>query len=183
MLQNEDKSEKKMDRRTAYTRMVIQEALTDLLKEKHLDRITVKEICEKADINRATFYRNYMDIYDLYEQMEEELTENAFADGDIESDRYKLLEIIYENQSFYREFFDSRLESRFIKATVKTMYDQMKELLQKRGTYDERTFEISYQYNYYGAIGVIREWLNAECPETPKEFGDILYGIVEKQYQ
>ena len=57
-----------------------------------------------------------------------------------------------------------------------------KELLIKRGTFDERTFQISYQYNYHGVIGVLKEWLNAGCPEKPKEFGDIIYGIVEKQY-
>lgn len=183
MSQNVKGSGKRMDRRTAYTRMVIRDALTDLLKEKRLDKITVREICERADINRATFYRNYMDIYDLYEQMEEELTGDAFAGGDIETGRYRLLEIIYDNQPFYREFFDSRLESRFVKDTVEAMHDRMRGLLKERGTYDERTFEISYQYNYYGVIGVIREWLNAGCPEDPREFGDIVYGIVEKQYR
>ncbi|MDD5922946.1 MAG: TetR-like C-terminal domain-containing protein [Eubacteriales bacterium] len=146
MLQNK---EKKTDRRTLYTRKVIREALFDLLNEKHPDKITVKEICEKADINRATFYRNYMDIYDLYEQLEEELTSSAFSDGNIENDRHKLLEIIYENQAFYREFFESRMESRYIKKV----------------------------------IGVIKEWLSSGCPEKPREFGDIIYGIVEKQYQ
>lgn len=169
---------KKIDRRTAYTRMMIRKSLYHLLEKKHLSEITVKEICEGAEINRATFYRNYLDIYDLYEKLEEELTENAFSDGNIETDRYKLLKIIYDNQAFYREFFDSRLESKYIKDTVKKMYDQMKELLVSRGAYDERTFQISYQYNYYGVIGVIREWLNVGCPENPKEFGDIIYGIV-----
>lgn len=72
---------KKLDRRTAYTRMVIKESLYKLLEKKHLSEITVKELCAQADINRTTFYRNYMDIYDLYEQLEEELTEQVFADG------------------------------------------------------------------------------------------------------
>ena len=120
---------KKLDRRTAYTRMVIKESLYKLLEKKHLSEITVKELCAQADINRTIFYRNYMDIYDLYEQLEEELTEQAFADGDIQKDRYKLLELIYENQTFYREFFDSRLESRYIKKTIQKMYDEMKQLL------------------------------------------------------
>lgn len=177
------KNGKKLDRRTAYTRMMIRESLYRLLEKKHLSEITVKELCEGAEINRATFYRNYADIYDLYEKLEEELTESAFADGNIEEDRYKLLEVIYENQTFYKEFFLSRLESRYIKATVSKMYDQMKALLKERGTWDERTFQISYQYNYYGVIGVLKEWLNAGCPEKPKELGDIVYGIVEKQYQ
>lgn len=173
----------KIDRRTAYTRRVIRESLEKLLEKKHLSEITVKELCEEADINRTTFYRNYLDIYDLYEQLEEELTEKAFADGNIEEDRYKLLKVIYENQTFYREFFDSRLESRYIRQTIQKMYDEMKKLLIERGTYDEKTFRILYQYNYHGAVGVIREWLDGGCRESPEEFGKILFGIVEKQYQ
>ena len=172
-----------IDRRTAYTRMVIKEALYALLENKHLSQITVKEICEKAEINRATFYRNYTDIYDLFEKLETELMEHTFADGDLESDRYKLLELIYENQAFYKEFLESRLESPYIKKMVWAMYDRMKSLLLQRGTYDERTFEIAYQYNYYGVIGVLKEWLACGCPEKPTELGDIVYGIVEKQYR
>ncbi len=173
----------KPDRRTAYTRRVIRESLYKLLETKHLSEITVKELCEEADINRTTFYRNYLDIYDLYEKLEEELTEKAFADGDIEKDRYRLLKIIYDNQTFYREFFDSRLESKYIKQTIQKMYDEMKQLLIERGTYDEKTFRILYQYNYHGAVGVIREWLDGGCQETPEDFGNILFAIVEKQYQ
>ena len=144
-----------IDRRTAYTRMVIKEALYALLEKKHLSQITVKELCEKAGINRATFYRNYADIYDLYGKLEEELTEGVFSDDNIETARYKLLELIYENQAFYKEFFESRLESPYIKKMVWAMYDQMRSLLIQRGTYDDRTFEIAYQYNYYGVIGVL----------------------------
>lgn len=150
------------------------------MENKHLSKITVKEICEKAEINRAIFYRNYTDIYDLFEKLEAELMENAFADGNLETDWYKLLELIYENQSFYKEFFESRLESPYIKKMVWVMYDPMKNLLLQRGTYDERTFEIAYQYNYYGVIGVLKELLACGCPEKPRELGDIVYDIVEK---
>ncbi len=104
-----------MDRRTAYTRMVIKDSLIKLLEDKHLSEITVKAVCELAQINRATFYRNFMDVYDVYEQMEEELTASAFEGITIEEARYKLLDLIYENQTFYREFFFSRLESKYIK--------------------------------------------------------------------
>lgn len=174
---------KKADRRTEYTKMVIKQSLYELLDKKHLSKITVKELCKEADINRTTFYRNYQDIYDLYEKIEEELTESVFADNDLENDRYKLLEVIYENQNFYREFFASRLESRYIKQTIEKMYQEIKQLLIKRGSFDEKSFQILYQYNYYGVIGVIQEWLKRGCTEKPKEFGDILYGIVESQYQ
>lgn len=172
-----------MDRRTAYTRKVIKDSLYKLLEKKHLSEITVKELCEEADINRATFYRNYEDIYDLYEKLEAELTQEAFRGNDLTNDRYRLLEIIYENQPFYKEFFDSHLESRFVKQAIEKACVQMKDILLQRGTYDEKTFSIAYQYNYYGAIGVIKEWLDNGCQEEPRKLGDILYSIVEKQYQ
>ena len=65
------------DRRKEYTKRVIRESVFKLLKKKRLSDITVKEICEDADVNRATFYRNYLDIFDLYEKIEEDLTAEA----------------------------------------------------------------------------------------------------------
>ena len=59
--------EKKTDRRTLKTRKALCEALAELLMEKELHKITVQEIADKADVNRVTFYKHYMDVYDLYE--------------------------------------------------------------------------------------------------------------------
>ena len=77
--------EKKLDRRVRYTKMVIRESFIALLKEKPIAKITVKEICTGADINRATFYAHYADPYALLHEIEESLihdvqqylTENA----------------------------------------------------------------------------------------------------------
>ncbi len=172
-----------MDRRQKYTRMVLKQALSELLQEKHLDKVTVKELCEKADINRTTFYRNYVDVYDLFESMERELVEKSFTSGDIAKDRFLMLRVIYENQAFYREFFSSRLHSTYIEETISQMAEQMKALLKERGTYNEKTFPVLYRYNVEGALGVIRGWLEEGCPQQPDELGRILYGIVEKQYR
>ena len=54
-----------------YTKKVLREALLECLKNKSIKEITVKEICEKAGVNRATFYKHYRDCYDLLEQTEE----------------------------------------------------------------------------------------------------------------
>ena len=57
-------------RKVKYTKMVIKEALFELLAQKSLQQIRVKEICELADINRGTFYTHYADINDLVDQLE-----------------------------------------------------------------------------------------------------------------
>lgn len=61
------------DHRTRVTRMLVRRALTDLLRTKPIQSISVKELCEAAGINRSTFYTHYTDIYDLMHQMEEEM--------------------------------------------------------------------------------------------------------------
>ena len=43
-------------RRTQYTRRALRDALIELLADKPLARITVRELCERADVNRSTFY-------------------------------------------------------------------------------------------------------------------------------
>lgn len=63
------------DNRVRITKMMIRNALLQLLKEKTLQTITVRELCQVADINRGTFYTHYRDLYDLMEQIENELTE------------------------------------------------------------------------------------------------------------
>ena len=49
------------DRRTKRTEKLIQEAFFELLKTTPADKITVRQICEQADINRSTFYDHYED--------------------------------------------------------------------------------------------------------------------------
>ncbi|MCS0542790.1 TetR/AcrR family transcriptional regulator, partial [Aeromonas veronii] len=69
----------KLDRRKQYTRMVLKGSLMKLLKEKPIATITVKEICEVADINRSTFYAHYSDQFDLLKKIEEEIIEDMIT--------------------------------------------------------------------------------------------------------
>lgn len=61
-----------LDARVRYTQMVIKNSFTKLLEQKPLNKVTVKEICELSEINRATFYKYYCDAYDLLEKLESE---------------------------------------------------------------------------------------------------------------
>ncbi len=61
------------DHRTRVTRLLLRRALTELLRQKPLSAISIKELCETAGVNRGTFYSHYTDLHDLLEQMEEEM--------------------------------------------------------------------------------------------------------------
>lgn len=68
----------KNDRRIRRTRAAIQSAFLKLIYEKDINKITIKELCEQADINKSTFYLHYQDIYDLEARFKEEVSEKVY---------------------------------------------------------------------------------------------------------
>jgi AcrR family transcriptional regulator len=68
---------KKIDPRAARTRILIQDAFLSLTREKFFETITVKDIVERANINRSTFYAHFEDKYILLDQ----LLSDAFTSG------------------------------------------------------------------------------------------------------
>ncbi len=57
-----------MDKRIIRTRHAIFNAVFDLATEKDLDKITVVELCERAGINKSTFYLHYKSINDCFQK-------------------------------------------------------------------------------------------------------------------
>ena len=64
------KNQKHLDTRVQYTRTVLKNAMLTLLKEKSYEKITVKELCEAAEINRGTFYLHYASPVALLKDIE-----------------------------------------------------------------------------------------------------------------
>ena len=64
---------KNNDARVRYTQKVLKDSLLQLLEKKPINKITVKEVCELAELNRATFYAHYTDCFDLLESIENEM--------------------------------------------------------------------------------------------------------------
>lgn len=68
-----------MDRRQRKTRKLILEACNELLKSTDFHKLTIKQITERADINRGTFYLHFEDKFDMLESYENELIEKIFS--------------------------------------------------------------------------------------------------------
>ena len=81
------------DRRVLRTKKNIHQAFLQLLSEKSLSQITVKELSDLADINRKTFYMYYSNIEDIFAELEDELV-------------LKLVHV-FEKELFQKEMFDS----------------------------------------------------------------------------
>lgn len=71
------------DRRVRKSKNAIKKAFIELLKENRIEKITIQEISDLADVNRGTFYLNYEDKYALLEEMENEHIEKIRGMVDI----------------------------------------------------------------------------------------------------
>ncbi|MBR0509973.1 MAG: TetR/AcrR family transcriptional regulator [Clostridia bacterium] len=69
----------KTDNRVRYTKKVLKDAILEILKEKPVDRVTIKELCEKAEINRGTFYLHYNTPLEVLKEIENDFITEHLA--------------------------------------------------------------------------------------------------------
>lgn len=93
-----------MDIRITKTRKSIADAFLELRARKPIEKITVKELCEKAQINKSTFYTHYRDIYDLSETLEAQLADEITASMTCPED------LLTHPDRFVQEFFHACIE-------------------------------------------------------------------------
>ena len=75
-----------MDLRVLKTKKNIRDAFLELRRKQSIDEIKVNALCEKAMINKTTFYNHYQDIYELAKELESEVLDsffNNFSDIDM----------------------------------------------------------------------------------------------------
>ena len=90
-----------MNRKIQMTKRCIREALFECLKEKDINKITISSLCEKADINRSTFYKYYGSQYDVIKEMEQEviqLINKQLNDQPKETSFIQLLQFLKSNK-------------------------------------------------------------------------------------
>lgn len=63
----------KNNKRKRESRQKIEQVLIEFLQTRELSQISVSDICKKANLNRSTFYANYVDIYELADTISEKL--------------------------------------------------------------------------------------------------------------
>ena len=68
-----------VDNRVRYTKMVLQQALLKILQKKHIDKVTIKEICDAASVNRGTFYLHYSTPNDLLMEIEQQFVDEKMG--------------------------------------------------------------------------------------------------------
>lgn len=167
-----------MDRRTKYTKKVIKETFIELLSEKEINKITVSEICTKSDINRATFYRYYVDVYNLLEKVQEELLEefkNSYTNTD--SSTYSIayfteaiLDTCIKNKQLMKILFNTNNNIYFLNNFLEVVYEKCKLRWEKDvENITEEEIEYGAVFIFNGALGIINYWVKNDFLDSPTE--------------
>lgn len=170
-------TEKKVDRRALRTQKQLKEALAELLAEKELRHITVQEVSDLADVHRVTFYKHYLDIYDLYEQMEKEVLSELgvlllqFQNHPQTDFGKELIEYIMQNPKIFRMIFSPHTTGE-LRSKFSNMIEGIFRLIQtEKNPVDLKDSRLDYLAAYWsnGCIAVIEKWVQKDFAD-PKEF-------------
>ena len=173
-------AEKKEYRSALRSRRFIRQSFMELLKEKKLEKITVTDIVNRADINRSTFYAHYADVRALMEEMQQEVVErtiNLFREADfLELLRSpipflkKMVEIANENRELYT------LLGKHVLAV--SQIEQIKVMLVEKAMNlstipeeirSQKNFEIRVNFFVGGIINVYQQYLMGSLDATTDE--------------
>ena len=181
--------EKKTDLRVIKTKRAIKRALTQLMLQKDLNNITVKELAETAEINRKTFYNYYSGIYQVMDEIETELAENfdnAIANIEIKTgleDPYlffeKLTAIISSEADFYGEPLKNPQNDGLWLKLTDILKTKTKEALSANCILSDETLDIIANFTIPGIITVYQNWLcsdrSCSAEEIAKTLGTLCF--------
>lgn len=163
----------KNNKRRQETIHTIERVFLEFLQTREISEVTVSDICKAADINRSTFYANYMDVYDLADKLRDKLESEVaslyaeeYETQTNSNDFSKLFRHIYENQIFYRTYFKLGYDERH----QIVLYDT--EAASKR--FNNRFVEYHIEFFKHGLNAILKKWLAGGCKETPEEIAEIL---------
>ncbi|HEU0296092.1 MAG TPA: TetR/AcrR family transcriptional regulator [Anaerolineales bacterium] len=183
------------DLRVRRTRKLLQQALLEAASEKGFAHITVRDIAERAMVNRATFYRHYEDKYDLLAHYIEELSElidsneEETSPGDqplpsLEtppSGLAKLLRHMQTNANFYRVMLGKQGDPTFCAQSFRNYIEQgYRRILSSQPSKSDPSrppIDLTVNYLIHAGIGAIVWWLENDQPCSPEQMAVWLYQL------
>ncbi len=182
------------DRRVRKTKKLMTKALAELLMQKPLSAISVREVAELADINRGTFYLHYRDIYDMARRLQDEMLEKfdrivkSHTSREGADELFPLLSELFsllaENAELAGALVGRNGDAAFM--------DKLKNIVREKCLADAHIMlniksggEFEYFYNYItsGCIGVCVAWLDGGMRETSAQMAALVERMILRGVQ
>lgn len=181
---------KKNNQRFKDTEISMEVAMLNLMKTTEFKKITVKKICEKAMVNRSTFYVHFIDIYDMLDKMEIELRKELLNSYDhsqnniafSEQSFIQFLEHIKKHQYFYKINLQTR-KSFPLKQGYEELWKIIQTRCQKAGIDSDE--EIMYYFINFqaGFTMTLKHWVDNNCQLPTQEIARIIKNCIPQIWQ
>lgn len=176
------------------TALIMNQALVELLNKKDFDFITIKEICEKAGVNRSTFYLHYENVNDLLEECIENSNKqfisyfnestNDFIEKVKKADKQDLVLIspnylipyltyIKENKILYLVAVKKSIQMGSIKK-YNLMYEHIFAPIMNKYEINKKQQPYFMAYYINGVSAIVEEWIKNGCKDEISFICDVI---------
>ena len=167
----------------------LREALRSFMEQDR--EPTVGELCERAQINRSTFYRHYLDVVDLMEkterQIQAELVQAMLAGGlqlqiqeIVPSALIPMIETIGKYRHFYKSYLKTHLDVSMEAGMQQIWNDYLKPVFLVHGITNEAHMLYYFQYFKAGVLSILKLWLDRGCVETTNEIAEMIVRLASR---
>lgn len=169
------------------TQEAIKKALLELMSEKSYDSMTIQDIADRANINRATIYLHYLDKYDLLDKVIEEHVTNMANLCELEPEldwiesTVLCMEYLERNYLFFSTMLSSEgatfFRNRFVRHNVEEF---KKDVDVKVGKNLGQNEDIIAEFVANAYVGIVEWWIRNEMPYPPKEMAEKVGDLLER---
>ena len=178
----------KTDLRVIKTKKAIRDAFAELLSEKDIHKITIKDIADTAVINRKTFYNYYAGVYAVVDEIENEIImafNEALRDVDFKQllrEPYeifrKLTSIINSDFDFYSHLMKMDNNMSLISKIILALEFNVKKSFSEQISINKSTLDLVFDYAVAGMITVYQKWFNSSRTQSIEEISKSLSIII-----
>lgn len=183
-------STKKEDRRVSRTKRNINFAFLQLMKQKGISKITIKELCDLADINRKTFYTYFNTVDDVLSEIENEII-NDFQNRIMKLKIKKSLttiqdifhcigDLISSNSKFIHQLVQVDELEGLEKKVKQTIKNAIIETISLNHESSEDIFNLSLEYAISGAVSMYIDWFSDDRKIPLTVLSDLTCDLVKQ---
>lgn len=171
------------NRRVRMTKMLMKDALLDILEREPIDRVRVTDVCKCADVNRSTFYAHYSGVGQLVSELESDAIgalKGLFSSGaKLSSALESAFEFIKSNERMYRVLLTRTDSDSFNLKLTDAIFSVFKKEPKADEAELDRTSEsvsMTYEdmYKLYGVIGILKDWISEKFPISSRDFANLV---------
>jgi AcrR family transcriptional regulator len=181
----------KIDLRVRYTKALLKKALVELMRENPISKISVKSLCETANINRSTFYLHYTDQYDLLHQVLQEVIAELKKHISYDDALYaqtsrklqamnQMLDYIAKNADLFIVLLSENGDRSFQTEIMLLAQKKIISDLREEHTIDVRVSEYLQGYIITGPLSIVQKWLQDGMLESTEKMTELISNLLYK---